>query len=584
MTFRTTTGVSVTTDVSPSHPIDLIVLYSHWPNLRLDLYMVLPGPLSLANRPPQPYCNGHSGPFDPTRSPQYYDSNSPHLAFITCIDSGKFPAEELKCMPATAVWVSERQPNRYGGFIQGSYREALRKRGAALHSRARELLTKQEYRDWKGFVEAYPWEPPKEEFDQLSEVGLKFEEVVTRLPEFVQLRLMTLVAWVRMGLALVNSPPQGSLMDNIRPIPLADDDCMGLWINGVDKPIAAWLGELGIPMFVAHSIQSKLDHASGNPFVASHPLQFCDINSVIFPHLFNDWIESGDRQDKRTWNVGVDSQKAQPEDQLVQWRSFSGATKANFLGEQWRELDLGPSSSQRTTLEDRLTESPMLPPPVQQALGSGQWENFMMSDKDFLPKFYLVGRKNKGAVEDTKWKYYNCELKRILHCERELLIPRTVTFNMTPSPPTIDQQMTETVMQDPLLPSGALTTIGQGFQSEEVITDEPMGAIEVPNGTKEGVIEAHKEGQEEMEGQEGGLPGPQIQAMLDAARLRQMEMENGIDLNGKGKTKESPYIWIEGMGRHIIGDFLPWFQQASTPQSWVTVLFKGPGKFIQVGI
>ncbi|KAF9058379.1 hypothetical protein BDP27DRAFT_1372698 [Rhodocollybia butyracea] len=46
---------------------------------------------------------------------------------------------------------------------------------------------------------------------------------------------------------------------------------------------------------------------------------------------------------------------------------------------------------------------------------------------------------------------------------------------------------------------------------------------------------------------------------------------------GRGKqlnpTVHSPYLWIEGLGRHILGNFLPWFTH-EVPQLRVTVLFK----------
>ncbi|KAF9070795.1 hypothetical protein BDP27DRAFT_567186 [Rhodocollybia butyracea] len=60
---------------------------------------------------------------------------------------------------------------------------------------------------------------------------------------------------------------------------------------------------------------------------------------------------------------------------------------------------------------------------------------------------------------------------------------------------------------------------------------------------------------------------PLIQALLISARRRQAMIDQ------KREEKYSPYLWIEGLGRRVMSDFLPWFTR-EVPELRVTVLFK----------
>ncbi|KAF9058380.1 hypothetical protein BDP27DRAFT_1372699 [Rhodocollybia butyracea] len=218
-----------------------------------------------------------------------------------------------------------------------------------------------------------------------------------------------------MGKALVSSPPRGSMMKVICTILKADEDCMGVWVNGMKEKTATWLGELGIPLFVVHKIRTKVDQPKDHPNIlrASHPIRHCDIKFARFPRLINDHQETNNEAGER-WNVRIDSQEAQPKDQLLHWRSFSGANADNFPGEQWSmsRISENPAGENSRAI--------VHPPPVEQVSQQGSWVNFAMSNDDSSLKFYLVGKKNKDTLDDFKKRYYD---------QKEIPIPKEVAFN-----------------------------------------------------------------------------------------------------------------------------------------------------------
>ncbi|KAF9059604.1 hypothetical protein BDP27DRAFT_1371334 [Rhodocollybia butyracea] len=245
----------------------------------------------------------------------------------------------------------------------GTYQEALRGRCSELHRKAGKLLDKPECREWSGFIKVYLTNPLEKDFNCLAKSNLWFKEAVDLLA-LLQSAIMILTAWVRMG----HHP---------------------------------------------------------NLLKASHLAQHCDMNFARFPWMLNEHREQGIEREEG-WDVGIDSCKAQPKDQLLRWRSFSGANTRNFPGEQWQNVGEGAPSSLNLAATSITSHMTMLiqPPPIQRAAQKGKWEIFAMSYKDSPLKFYLVGKKNKEDLEDLNLKYYDQGRKQILHCDREIPILR----------------------------------------------------------------------------------------------------------------------------------------------------------------
>lgn len=182
--------------------------------------------------PPNPFCDGHLGPFDPTRSPQYFDPAAPHFAFILRSDEGTFPVEAEECVPLWATWESAPRPHK-DGRVQPAYWKALSGRVSQLRKKADSLTRKAECREWNGFIEAYPVRPEAHELASLPDHML-FEDAVALVAP-IQRQVAYLAAWVRMGDALMEfSPRKGnSVEDDI--CPRAKDVLMGIWANGMPK-------------------------------------------------------------------------------------------------------------------------------------------------------------------------------------------------------------------------------------------------------------------------------------------------------------------------------------------------------------
>ncbi|KAF9068819.1 hypothetical protein BDP27DRAFT_1363884 [Rhodocollybia butyracea] len=54
---------------------------------------------------------------------------------------------------------------------------------------------------------------------------------------------------------------------------------------------------------------------------------------------------------------------------------------------------------------------------------------------------------------------------------------------------------------------------------------------------------------------------PLVQELLTTARYQQNMAADTEEGGRPSQAKYSPYIWVKGLGRHIINNFLPWFDQ-----------------------
>lgn len=334
-------------------------------------------------------------------------------------------------MPLWAVWESAPRPHK-DGRVKPAYWKSLSDSASQLRKRADALTLKPECREWQGFIEAYPVRPEARELDPLPD-HLLFEEAIDVVVP-IQRQVAYLAAWVRMGDALMEfSPRMGNSVEDAI-CPRANDILMGIWVNGMTEHMVSWMAAAGVPIFVAHEVQGVADSPARDvsSLFVNIPLGGSDLATAT---ILDRWIgllnDSPGMSVDGPWDSGVDFAAATPRDQLLRWRSFSGATKSNFPGEHWasalpQRIATAPSGHGDPAVESKY----VTPPPVQSAAEKGVWSNFVEStDDDGQLVFYLVGKGNKREYEDASSVYYDRAKKRVLHCMGKLTIPATVTHD-----------------------------------------------------------------------------------------------------------------------------------------------------------
>lgn len=377
---------------------------------------------------PNPFCDGHLGPFDPTRSPQYFDPASPHFAFILRSGDGTFPVEAEECVPLWAVWESAPRPHR-DGRVQPEYWTALSERASLLRKQADTLTHQAECREWQGFIEAYPIHPEIRDFDPLPD-HLTFEDAIGLVVP-IQRQVAYLAAWVRMGEALLEFSPRIGNSVEEAVCPRANDIFMGTWVNGMPEYMVSWMAAAGVPIFIAHEVQGLIDSPvrDKSSLFVNIPLGGTELATALVLDRWNGLLnDSPGMSVVGSWDTGVDFPAATPKDQLLRWRSYSGATKSNFPGEHWSLPAVQASALSSHDSAARIVY--VTPPPIQSAAAKGVWVNFVEStDDDGRLVFYLVGKGNKGVYEDASHTYYDRVKKRVLHCVGKLIIPPTVVHD-----------------------------------------------------------------------------------------------------------------------------------------------------------
>lgn len=403
----------------------------------------LPGKLRI---PPHPFCDGHLGPFDSTRSPQYFDAGYPFLPFIRRCETGSFPMEEEECIPAWATWESSTDTRTDKGYVFKAYWRALEDRMHQLHSESAKLLKHPSCRSWNGFVESYPMYPSESDFEQ--EPGLcRFQDFVRTITS-LQRDLRWLVAWVRMGHALTDHRFNYQLRIEEISVEAPKEDLMGLWVNGIPEAMVSWFARCGIPIFVVHEIQGDKDRPENYDTLPKfdHPVKGSDL---VEAPVIQRWLKLSDgRLVAGYWDTGVDTNMTMTTDQLSRWCSSPVASQYNFPGDSWYAdspdsppagdpipntsfVEL-PDSTNRwkdTSMGSAHGTKYLIPPPVQRP-SLGKWEHFAESQTDDgISAFFLVGKKNQTLCSGMTYLFYDRSLRRILHCDGPLPIPKVIAHD-----------------------------------------------------------------------------------------------------------------------------------------------------------
>ncbi|KDR65386.1 hypothetical protein GALMADRAFT_148730 [Galerina marginata CBS 339.88] len=194
-------------------------------------------------------CDGTLGRFDPTLSPQYFNPQYPFLPFIRRHVNDDRPEHR----PFLSVWQPHPSPTSpNNGFVLPTFVDALVHRVNQLQDAAKLGQPLEWYqRDlWGRRQES----PVAADFNVLR-YQMSFDNAVDA---FVKLQrgLKVLSVWVRLADIAIKS--HGCEID-MTTVPLADDNLVGVWLNGTLEKDGLWLLRLGVPCFIIHEVDGGLD-------------------------------------------------------------------------------------------------------------------------------------------------------------------------------------------------------------------------------------------------------------------------------------------------------------------------------------
>lgn len=427
------------------YPESKLLLWSPNSSTRLPFF---PGRRSLGELkpPPHPFCDGHLGPFNPIRSPQYFDPKHPFWPFLRRCETGAFPIEEEECVPAWATWESSKLLGSVQGYVFQAYWQALRDRTRILRAEGAKLLKTPSCRLWKGFIESYPKYPQDQDFH--DDPGLRCFQEFVQIITSLQHDIRWLSAWVRMGQALTKQRFDEQMRITNASLANTQDGMMGVWANGIDESKVAWFAACGIPMFIVHEIQGDKDRPDNYHTLTkvNHPLKGSDLVDAA---VLERWLKLCDgRLVEGYWDTGLGEVAAKDKDMLRHWRSSPTASNHNFPGDSWYADSPASPSNNNQIPNSSFVEIPqakkewkglsmgvahgaeyLIPPPVK-GKSDGKWEHFAEDrTDDGTSAFFLVGRRNQDLCSGMNYIFYDRSLRRVFHCKGPLPIPKVVVHN-----------------------------------------------------------------------------------------------------------------------------------------------------------
>ncbi|KAF9064332.1 hypothetical protein BDP27DRAFT_1367308 [Rhodocollybia butyracea] len=228
---------------------------------------------------------------------------------------------------------------------------------------------------------------------------IQFEEAISQLVP-LQRELKVLAAWVKMGRSLIISPPNKSKFTEGLSIPFSKGHSMGLWINGAEEKVAVWFIEMGIPVFVVHKTQSKVDAQFFNKETtySRFPFDNCDLEFTLIPLRFHDMLEAskGQLRSNLSWKVAKVWFDSRTFGFLLELEApfFNGRDLKTEMGKlTWVYFDQEPKRSDEgslpTVIPERTTKggdndhpnpSPTISPQETQSQVTAETEDLMVVD------------------------------------------------------------------------------------------------------------------------------------------------------------------------------------------------------------
>ncbi|KAJ7163169.1 hypothetical protein C8R46DRAFT_1221955 [Mycena filopes] len=208
---------------------------------------------------PERRVDGHLGPKDPTRNPQPYQENEPWLAFVRRQDPYDLIDIDIAYVKVYDVWKTHVLDGPYGylcprfiQFLLDAHRDQD-KEIARLSSRP----IRSGIRSWANWAKYVPFD---EDFKNLG-VITRFDDAVDLVTK-IQRLLLEKRAWCAMVDSYPYADQQWTSQDRLiqqlakKPVVLADDQFIGVWINGQAAPLdVLWfLTTARIPCFVLQEV------------------------------------------------------------------------------------------------------------------------------------------------------------------------------------------------------------------------------------------------------------------------------------------------------------------------------------------
>ncbi|KAJ7163160.1 hypothetical protein C8R46DRAFT_1221949 [Mycena filopes] len=209
--------------------------------------------------PSERRVDGHLGPKDPTRNPQPYQENEPWLAFVRRQDPYELIDIDVAYVKVYDVWKTHALDGLYGylcprfiQFLSDEHRDQD-KEIARLSSRP----IRSGIRSWANWAKYVPFD---EDFKNLG-VITRFDNAVDLVTK-IQRLLLEKRAWCAMVDSYPYTDQQWTSQDRLiqqlakKPVVPADDQFIGVWINGQAAPLdVLWfLTAARIPCFVLQEV------------------------------------------------------------------------------------------------------------------------------------------------------------------------------------------------------------------------------------------------------------------------------------------------------------------------------------------
>ncbi|THU89326.1 hypothetical protein K435DRAFT_865409 [Dendrothele bispora CBS 962.96] len=395
---------------------------------------------------PYPYLDGSLGRFDYLKNPQLYDSSKPYLCFIGRTESGQYYSRAPENVPVFLVWKSAPEPQNSFGEVNHNYWMALNRRIRTLLKNATALLPRPECASWLNFRESFPSCPSDCDWENVPP-NLYFDEFVRKLTR-IQYWVRELAAWTSMAELLQKHPLNSNIGMKEVTDHEADEDLIGVWINGMKENQAAWLWQRKVPIFVAHIIRGRKDLPS-TVKKTSDPLEF---TPLLNNSLHEAWMRLARKSAilccKDYFDEGCRSQEEFSDRPLSNWQSSSLATEDNFPGLELdvmmqpnEELDLREKFGPKEVTMEKLDPeriSRIVPPPVHKLPAGRQWQKFVEDeDNENRTCMHLIGR--RSSTEDHDYVYYDRHNGRELYMRGRIILPENVVHDTSvfglPAPP-----------------------------------------------------------------------------------------------------------------------------------------------------
>ncbi|KAJ7684643.1 hypothetical protein DFH06DRAFT_1313045 [Mycena polygramma] len=186
--------------------------------------------------------DGFPGRFDPMEAPQYDSSGSEWLPFARRPSTVRASESCVVGFTSIAVEWSKGRPD--GNRVNVSFLNDLQAWHNELCDQSEGLRDLMQKTEWENRTPM----PSQQDFDYLADCR-KFENAVDACAR-IQWLLRERQAWVAMCCAFLNIAEVTDMW--VKPYGAADDNLVGVWVNGASERVVAWYLQAKVPVFLLH--------------------------------------------------------------------------------------------------------------------------------------------------------------------------------------------------------------------------------------------------------------------------------------------------------------------------------------------